>query len=111
MVGLSSCEAEAKVEAPMLSPAETNKVFGFCARSSSTAPARTAAPAESLLGAMRPWKSLMSKMSRVKVSAAGSATVAAWATAQPAATKDAVAREVSEMFLIRLSAGIDSPQS
>ena len=60
MVGWSCCSADANSEAPMLSPAETKAVpSGFCARSSSTVPAKF-----TVLLSMRPWKSLMATRSR-----------------------------------------------
>ena len=65
MVGLSCWMNDVKVEAPMLSPAETNRVFGFSAFFASTAPAITAAPASGPegLASRRPWKSLIVRMS------------------------------------------------
>jgi len=61
MVGSSCCENDVKVEAPMLSPADTNRVFGFSVLNCATAPASAAAPASWFLAlaSRRPWKSLM----------------------------------------------------
>ena len=70
MVGLSCWMNDSKVEAPIRSPAAANTVFGYCARSWSTAPPSTAAPASMPLAPMRPWKSLMPSTWMVLVVAA-----------------------------------------
>jgi hypothetical protein len=64
IVGLSLSMAETNVDAPMLSPAARNSVFGFCPRSWFTSPASCAAPpigpfAPVAGDSSRPWKSLM----------------------------------------------------
>src|SRR3546814_2259402 len=58
IVGSSSWISEVNVDAPMLSPDDTNNVLGFSASCAFTAPAITAAPASSPEGfaSNRPWK-------------------------------------------------------
>jgi hypothetical protein len=63
IVGLSPSIAEMKVDAPMLSPADTQAVFGFFVRRSLIMPTSWAAPPtgwpSTVLGdSSRPWKSL-----------------------------------------------------
>ena len=61
---------DSNVEAPIRSPAAAKTVFGVrLARSCSTAPASTAAPASAPVGlsAIRPWKSLMPRIWTVSV--------------------------------------------
>ncbi len=56
---------DSKALAPMLSPADTNSVFGFCWRYFSTAPASTPAPATPPVSwSRRPWKSLIVRICR-----------------------------------------------
>lgn len=81
---------DGNVDAPMLSPAETNSVFGFSARFVSTAPARLAAPTSPLPprpeASMRPWKSLIVRMSISAFRSSTSKSVVVPETSLPTAT-------------------------